>query len=40
MAGTAHAVPAVHRATAEFLAARLKARGQPHDTHARDRAHF
>jgi hypothetical protein len=37
MAGTADAVPAVHRTTAEIFAARRQARGQPHDTHVLDR---
>ena len=40
MAGTANAVPAVHCATAKFLAARLLARGQSHDAHTLDRVHF
>ena len=40
MAGTAVAIPACSLDTVEILAARLQARGQFHDTHARDRAHF
>jgi hypothetical protein len=38
MAGTAHAVPACVRLS-KFLAARLLARGYPHDTHTPDRVH-